>query len=413
MPVGPGDRRRRHRQDPQQALAVGAGRNGRCGELDYVNAVGAGESAPARPGRASRAWLKRALAEAAKLAEITAIVPVGHGAAGVLMAGDTPVCALDYEADAAGRDRRDAYDGLRDPFAATLSPRLAGGLNLGVQLLLAGAALSGHLAARRRASCSGRSTGPGVLSGERASEVTSLGCHTDLWRPLERRFSDLAVSRGWAERLGPLRERRRRAGAGASGAGGRARPAARLPRPLRPARQQRRAARRPRLRELADRPFSVVSTGTWFICLAAGGAGPATYDPSQDMLANVDVAGAADADRSVHGRPRVRRLDGRARWVRRPIPGCWREAAALTDWRRAPGASARHSRGARAGAADRPRAGPGRRRGADPDRGPVRCGRRLRRRAGEAAAGADRLSRRPWPMASRSARCGWRRHICG
>ena len=44
-----------------------------------------------------------------------------------------------------------------------------------------------------------------LLSGVAASEVTSLGCHTDLWQPLARRPSDLAVKRGWSERFAPLR----------------------------------------------------------------------------------------------------------------------------------------------------------------------------------------------------------------
>ena len=61
-----------------------AGRESAVATLDYVNAAGAG-----RPRQLDLqgigAWLKRALAEAARLAEIVAIVPVGHGAAGVLM----------------------------------------------------------------------------------------------------------------------------------------------------------------------------------------------------------------------------------------------------------------------------------------------------------------------------------------
>src|SRR5207244_1238461 len=43
------------------------------------------------------------------------------------------------------------------------------------------------------------------LSGVIASEVSSLGCHTDLWRPLEGRPSLLSSGRGWAQRMGPLR----------------------------------------------------------------------------------------------------------------------------------------------------------------------------------------------------------------
>jgi len=39
-----------------------------------------------------------------------------------------------------------------------------------------------------------------------ASEVSSLGCHTDLWRPKEQTLSELAVKRGWAKRMAPLRK---------------------------------------------------------------------------------------------------------------------------------------------------------------------------------------------------------------
>ncbi len=130
-----------------------------------------------------------------------------------------------------------------------------------------------------------------VLSGERASEVTSLGCHSDLWRPAERRFSDLAVGRGWAERLGPLRH--------AADVLGPVRPALAAELGLPPSclvhcgvhdsNAALLAARgRP---ELAGGPFAVVSTGTWVISMAVGGAGPAAYDPAEDMLANVDVDG--------------------------------------------------------------------------------------------------------------------------
>jgi len=88
--------------------------------------------------------------------------------------------------------------------------------------------------------------------------------------------------------------------------------------------------------ELAGRPFAVVSTGTWFVCLAAGGAGQAAYDPAEDMLANVDVAGAPT--------PTARFMGGRdyGAWMGDALgassdPDLLREAAALSDWRRAPG----------------------------------------------------------------------------
>jgi len=302
-------------------------------EFDYVNAIGV-----QRPRQLDLngvgGWLKRALAHAARLARITAIVPVAHGAAGVLLAGEAPLCALDYEA-APPREIAKAYDTLRDPFEATLSPRLAEGLNLGAQLLWLE-----QLHPETWPKSGGFLLWPQYwawfLSGERASEVTSLGCHSDLWRPLEHRFSDLALSRGWAERLGPLR--------GAGEALGPIRPAladelglpfdCRIHCGLHDSNAALHAARG--RAELADRPFAVVSTGTWFVCLAAGGAGPAAYDPAQDMLANVDVEGRPT--------PTARFMGGRdyEAWMGAALgvasdPELLREAAALTDWSRAPG----------------------------------------------------------------------------
>src|SRR5580658_99692 len=263
----------------------------RLAEADYVNATPAGEGPRQLDVRGVGAWLTRALAEMAQRAEITAIVPAGHGAAAVLMDGETPVGALDYEVEPPGEVAA-AYDGLRDPFDATLSPRLPAGLNLGVQLFW-WERLYPDLWPRGGAALLWPQYWAWVLSGERASEVTSLGCHSDLWRPAERRFSDLALRRGWAERLGPVRH--------AADVLGPVRPALAaelgLPRSCRvhcgvhDSNAALHAARG--LRELAGGPFSVVSTGTWVISMAVGGAGPVAYDPAEDMLANVDVDGRA------------------------------------------------------------------------------------------------------------------------
>lgn len=302
-------------------------------QADYANAVGA--QTPRRldlPGIAD--WLRRALAEAARRARITAVVPVGHGAAGVLLASETPLCALDYEA-APPAEVASAYDAMRDPFEATLSPRLAGGLNLGLQLYWL-EQLYPDIWPGQGDVLLWPQFWAWFLSGVRASEVTSLGCHSDLWRPRERRFSDLAVSRGWSSRLGPLR--------GAGEALGPIRPALAdelgLPRDclvhcgLHDSNAALHAARG--FAELADRPFAVVSTGTWFVCLAAGGAGPAAYDPTQDMLANVDVAGQPT--------PTARFMGGRdyETWMGTALgaasdPALLQQAAALTDWSRASG----------------------------------------------------------------------------
>ena len=234
-------------------------------------------------------WLIAALADVSGSANIAAIVPVGHGAGAVLTRGEDAVAALDYEA-APPADIAAGYDLERDPFAATLSPRLAGGLNVGAQL---------YWWERLRPDVwplSGRALlwpqyWAFVLSGVRACETTSLGCHSDLWRPLEGRFSDLAMRRGWAERLGALRRAGdvlgpiRREVAAATG----------LPADcavycgLHDSNAALHAARG--LLELSGGPFSVISTGTWFVCLSAGGTETVCYDPAEDMLANVDVDG--------------------------------------------------------------------------------------------------------------------------
>jgi sugar (pentulose or hexulose) kinase len=305
----------------------------RLAELDHANASPAGDGPRQLDVGGIGAWLKGALAQMARRAEIAAIVPVGHGAAAVLMDGDAPVSALDYEAEPPAEIAA-AYDVLRDPFEATLSPRLPAGLNLGAQL---------YWLERLHPDAWPRSARvllwpqywAWALSGERASEVTSLGCHSDLWRPAERRFSDLAIGRGWAERLGPLRR--------AGDVLGPVRPHLAdeldLPRGcvvhcgLHDSNAALHAARG--LPELAERPFSVVSTGTWFVCMAAGGAGPSAYDPAEDMLANVDVEGQPV--------PTARFMGGRdyAAWMGEAIgaasdPALLAKAAALADWTSAP-----------------------------------------------------------------------------
>jgi sugar (pentulose or hexulose) kinase len=313
-------------------LSLWAPQGRRLAERDYFNAAPAGD--PAQLDLAGiEAWLKRALAELAREAEITAIVPVGHGAAAVLVDGERAVAALDYEA-APPAEVAAAYEAQRDPFAATLSPRLPGGLNLGAQLFWL-ERLHPALWPRGGAALLWPQYWAWALSGERASEVSSLGCHSDLWRPLERRFADLALRRGWAERLGPLRH--------AAEVLGLVRPALAaelgLPRScvvhcgLHDSNAALLAARG--LAELAGRPFSVVSTGTWVISMAAGGAGPATYDPAEDMLANVDVDG-----RPV---PTARFMGGRdyEAWMGDALgaPGdraLLAEAAAAADWTRLP-----------------------------------------------------------------------------
>jgi sugar (pentulose or hexulose) kinase len=149
------------------------------------------------------AWLATVLRAFAARGPISSIIPVGHGAAlAVLRDGKLAAPCPDYEEPPPQAVKAD-YDLGRDPFTVTGSPRLPDGLNFGVQLAWLESLRPGLL-------------GPGativtwaqywawLLSGVAATEVTSLGCHSDVWRPLEGRPSDLALRRGWAKRLAPL-----------------------------------------------------------------------------------------------------------------------------------------------------------------------------------------------------------------
>ena len=79
-------------------------------------------------------WAVAALRELAAIDRVECIVPVAHGAAAVLMAGDEPALpALDYEHPGPDMVATELAAEL-DPFAATGSPVLPLGLCLGAQL---------------------------------------------------------------------------------------------------------------------------------------------------------------------------------------------------------------------------------------------------------------------------------------
>ena len=236
-----------------------------------------------------RDWLLAGLTDLSAAANIEAIIPVAHGAAAVLLDRDTPIAAIDYET-AIPLNVASAYDAERDDFEATLSPRLPSGLNLGAQLFWLERLFPDLWPGRGRV-CLWPQYWAAFLCGEAVCEVTSLGCHSDLWRPFEGRFSDLAVRRGWAERLGPLRRAEEPVGVirPAIAADTGVSPGCRIYCGAHDSNAALHAARG--LPELADGPFSVVSTGTWFVCLNAGADAQVRYDPAQDMLANVDIGG--------------------------------------------------------------------------------------------------------------------------
>lgn len=240
------------------------------------------------------AWAAGVLERFAREGRIGAIIPVAHGAAvAVLRDGKLACPSPDYE-EPPPQAVRAAYDRDRDAFNHTGSPALPNGLNAGVQLAWLETLHPGLL--RPGATIV---TWPQywawVFSGVAATEVTSFGCHSDLWRPGEAKPSALAVRRGWAERFAPLRaagdvlgtvrpEWVERAGLAAE---------TKVYCGLHDSNAALLAARG--FPEIADKESTVLSTGTWFVAMRSPGRRSevdiAALAETRDCLVNVDAFG--------------------------------------------------------------------------------------------------------------------------
>ena len=237
---------------------------------------------------AIESWLLEALRSAPERERIAVIVPIAHGAAAVLVdqAGQM-VAAPDYE-DACFDDVAEEYRAMRDPYSLTYSPHLPQGLNLGRQL---------YFLQQRRAEqfqhvaqilmypqyWSWR------LSGVMSTELTSLGTHTDLWRPHEQAYSALARKQGWVRLMPSMRRAAQRLGriraslAAATGLPENCEVACGI-----------HDSNASYLRFLLDREreaFAVVSSGTWTIVMA-NRSDLRCLREDRDMLANVNAFGA-------------------------------------------------------------------------------------------------------------------------
>jgi sugar (pentulose or hexulose) kinase len=218
---------------------------------------------------------------------VDAISVTTHGASAVLLdaRGNLAVPMLDYEhpgPDALAAD----YDALRPDFAETGSPRLSMGLNLGAQLHWLMATQPGL-----RENLAHIVTYPQywgwMLTGQMACDECSLGAHTDLWNPWLGRFSTLVDRLGLSGKMAPPRR--------PDALLGHLRPdlatLTGLSRhtPVSVGIHDSNASLYPYLLGRSG-AFSVVSTGTWVICMALGGAQIAP-DPSRDVLLNVSAKG--------------------------------------------------------------------------------------------------------------------------
>ncbi len=221
------------------------------------------------------------------------VVPVGHGAGFAALADDALLFApFDYEAEPPATSMAN-YRALRSPFAETGSPALPQGLNFGAQIYWAQECYPEAMA--RAVLVPWAQFWAWWLSGVAVSEVSSLGCHSDLWNPDGADWSGLAQAQAWDKSFAPLA----RAGdvigtispaiAAATGL-----PAGvKVLAGLHDSNAALMAARG--FAEIAQNEATVLSTGTWFIAmrLPANPVTTAQLPDARDCLVNVDVYGNA------------------------------------------------------------------------------------------------------------------------
>ncbi|MDD7972225.1 FGGY-family carbohydrate kinase [Roseinatronobacter alkalisoli] len=230
---------------------------------------------------------------------VDAIAITTHGACAALLAADGSLAApvLDYEHNGPD-DLRAEYDALRPSFSHTGSPALRSGLNLGAQLFWQ-FSTTPDLPARVAHIVTYPQYWGFRLTGQLACDVTSLGCHTDLWDPAKGQFSSLVDRLGIGGKLAPARKPSDVLGGVLPGIAARTGLPAGLP--VACGIHDSNASLLPHL--LAETgPFSVVSTGTWVVAMAMGGRTPA-LDPARDTLLNVNARG--------HAVPSARFMGGR------------------------------------------------------------------------------------------------------
>ena len=218
---------------------------------------------------------------------IDAISVTTHGAAAALLDANGGLCApvLDYEHN--GPDNHAvAYDAMRPSFSETGSPRLPVGLNVGAQIHYQFETVPGLREATESIVTYPQYWGH-RLTGVAATDVTSLGTHTDLWNPDMGRFSSLVNRLGVRDKIAPPRASTDVLGpilpeiAAETG----------LPpgTPVYCGIHDSNASLLPHLLT-RNAPFSVVSTGTWVVAMSVGGK-PVILDPTRDTLINVSAFG--------------------------------------------------------------------------------------------------------------------------
>jgi sugar (pentulose or hexulose) kinase len=233
------------------------------------------------------AFILQSLAELQSEVPVEAIVVTTHGASAALVdaSGALVLPVLDYE-HTGPEELHDAYDRVRPPFSETGSPRLPIGLNLAAQFFWQRDRFATDFA-RTAAILTYPQYWAMRLSGTFAAELTSLGCHTDLWTPMHGNYSIMVDALGWRTLFPPIRRATDVLGPVLPEIAARTGIAPGTP--IHCGIHDSNASLYPHLLRRAP-AFAVVSTGTWVVCLSVGGKS-VTLDPGRDTLINVNALG--------------------------------------------------------------------------------------------------------------------------
>lgn len=229
-----------------------------------------------------------ALSELVKAPGIDAISVTAHGAAAALLGEDgLALPVIDYEYIYQD-EVRSAYQGIRPSFEETYSPLLSGGLNIGAQIHYQKTQFPEDFA-RVRTIVTYAQYWAWRLTGVAANEVTSLGCHTDLWNPRDKTYSSLVDRLEIRDLMASIRSAFDEIGTISPAL--RAQMGTDVPIPVHCGIHDSNASLLPHLASRKP-PFAVVSTGTWVVSFAVGGRLD-QLNPARDTLANVDCHGNA------------------------------------------------------------------------------------------------------------------------
>jgi sugar (pentulose or hexulose) kinase len=149
-------------------------------------------------------WLKATLARLSERHSLAGLMVSTHGCTFALVSGgELAAPILDYEQPVPPDiDRQFAAEA--PAFAESFSPDLPGGLNVARHIYLR-ETLAPEVFRRADAILNYPQFWNWLFTGARVSEISSIGCHSHLWRPREDAFSSLVERRGWRTKFPPFR----------------------------------------------------------------------------------------------------------------------------------------------------------------------------------------------------------------